>query len=32
LGISLVRRLARRMDYERRNGINALTVEVSREQ
>ena len=31
LGISLVRRLARRMDYERRNGINALTVEVSRE-
>ena len=32
LGISLVRRLARRMEYERRDGINALTVEVSREQ
>ncbi len=31
LGISLVRRLARRMDYERRNGLNALTIEVSRE-
>src|SRR5882762_7103422 len=32
LGISLVRRLARRMDYERREGVNVLTVEVSREQ
>ena len=32
LGISLVRRLARRMDYERRNSVNALTIEVSREQ
>ena len=32
LGISLVRRLARRMDYERHDGINTLTVEVSREQ
>jgi len=30
LGISLVRRLARHMDYERRNGINTLTVEISR--
>ena len=32
LGISLVRRLARRMEYERREGINTLTIEVSREQ
>jgi anti-sigma regulatory factor (Ser/Thr protein kinase) len=31
LGISLVRRLARRMDYERRDGVNALTVEISRD-
>jgi serine/threonine-protein kinase RsbW len=30
LGISLVRRLARRMDYERRDGINTLTVEITR--
>ena len=30
LGISLVRRLARRMDYERRDGVNLLTVEISR--
>jgi len=30
LGISLVRRLARRMDYERQVGINALTIEISR--
>src|SRR6266498_2829023 len=30
LGIGLVRRLARRMHYERRDGLNALTVEVSR--
>lgn len=30
LGISLVRRLARRMDYERRNGINTFTVEILR--
>jgi len=30
LGISLVRRLARRLDYERRNGMNTLTVELSR--
>jgi anti-sigma regulatory factor (Ser/Thr protein kinase) len=29
-GISLVRRLALRMDYERRNGINTFTVEVLR--
>ena len=31
LGITLVRRLARRMDYERRDGINALTVEIARD-
>jgi serine/threonine-protein kinase RsbW len=30
LGISLVRRLARRMDYERRNGINTLMIEIPR--
>jgi serine/threonine-protein kinase RsbW len=30
LGISLVRRLARRMDYERRDGINVLTIEIPR--
>jgi anti-sigma regulatory factor (Ser/Thr protein kinase) len=30
-GISLVRRLARRMDYERRDGMNVLTIEISRE-
>jgi len=30
-GISLVRRLVRRMDYERRDGLNVLTVEISRE-
>jgi anti-sigma regulatory factor (Ser/Thr protein kinase) len=29
-GISLVRRLARRMDYKRRGGVNVLTVEISR--
>ena len=29
LGISLVRRLARRMDYERRDGVNVLTIEIS---
>ncbi len=28
-GIGLVRRLARRMDYERRDGVNVLTVEIS---
>jgi serine/threonine-protein kinase RsbW len=27
-GISLVRRLARRLDYERRDGVNVLTVEI----
>jgi anti-sigma regulatory factor (Ser/Thr protein kinase) len=32
LGISLVRRMARRVDYERRDGHNVLTVEISREQ
>jgi len=31
-GISLVRRLSRRMEYERRDGVNVLTVEISREQ
>ncbi len=31
LGISLVRRLTRRLDYERRDGINALTVEIARD-
>jgi anti-sigma regulatory factor (Ser/Thr protein kinase) len=30
-GISLVRRLARRLDYERRDGVNVLTVEISGE-
>src|SRR5262245_15646112 len=30
-GISLVRRLSRRMDYERRDGVNVLTVEISRD-
>ena len=30
-GISLVRRMARRMDYERRDGVNVLTVEISRD-
>jgi anti-sigma regulatory factor (Ser/Thr protein kinase) len=30
-GISLVRRLARRMDYERRDGLNVLTVEIARD-
>ena len=30
-GISLVRRLARRMDYEHRDGINVLTIEISRD-
>jgi anti-sigma regulatory factor (Ser/Thr protein kinase) len=29
-GISLVRRLARRIDYERRDGLNALTIEIPR--
>jgi anti-sigma regulatory factor (Ser/Thr protein kinase) len=29
-GISLVRRLARRMDYERRDGVNVLTIEIPR--
>ena len=28
-GISLVRRLARRMDYKRRGGFNVLTIEIS---
>ena len=32
LGISLVRRMARRLDYQRRDGVNVLTIEVSREQ
>ena len=31
LGISLVRRLARRMDYERRDSLNVLTIEISRD-
>ena len=31
LGISLVRRLARRMEYDRRDGVNVLTVEISRQ-
>ena len=30
-GISLVRRLVRRLEYERRDGINVLTVEISRD-
>lgn len=30
-GISLVRRLSRRMDYERRDGFNVLTIEISRD-
>jgi serine/threonine-protein kinase RsbW len=30
-GISLVRRLSRRMDYERRDGVNVLTIEISRD-
>jgi len=30
-GISLVRRLSRRMDYERRDGMNVLTIEIARE-
>ncbi len=30
-GLSLVRRLTRRMDYERRDGLNVLTVEISRD-
>ena len=30
-GTTLVRRLARRIDYERRDGMNVLTVEVARE-
>ena len=29
-GISLVRRLARRMHYDRRDGVNVLTVEIAR--
>ncbi len=29
-GISLVRRLARRMDYERRDSANVLTIEIPR--
>jgi anti-sigma regulatory factor (Ser/Thr protein kinase) len=29
-GISLVRRLARRIDYERRDGLNVLTIEIAR--
>jgi len=29
-GISLVRRLARRVDYERRDGGNVLTIEIAR--
>jgi len=31
LGISLVRRLAQRMDYERRNGKNHLTILVKKD-
>jgi anti-sigma regulatory factor (Ser/Thr protein kinase) len=30
LGISLVRRLVRRMDYARRDGVNVLTIEIPR--
>jgi serine/threonine-protein kinase RsbW len=30
-GVSLVRRLVRRLEYERRDGINVLTVEISRD-
>lgn len=30
-GTRLVRRLARRIDYERRDGMNVLTVEVARD-
>jgi serine/threonine-protein kinase RsbW len=30
-GISLVRRLARRIDHERRDGINVITIEISRD-
>ena len=30
-GISLVRRLVRRLDYERRDGMNVVTVEISRD-
>ena len=30
-GISLVRRLARRIDYERRDGLNVLTIEIPRD-
>lgn len=30
-GISLVRRLVRRLDYERRDGMNVLTVEIARD-
>jgi hypothetical protein len=30
-GISLVRRLARRMDYERPDGITVLTIEIFRD-
>ena len=30
LGISLVRRLVRRMDYERRDGVNVITIEIPR--
>jgi len=30
-GISLVRRVARRLDYDRRDGLNVVTVEISRD-
>ena len=30
LGISLVRRMARRLDYQRRDGANVLTIEIPR--
>ena|ERR1044071_891031 len=30
-GISLVRRVARRMEYQRRDGINVLAIEISRD-
>ena len=30
-GTSLVRRLAHRIDYERRDGINVLTIEIPRD-
>src|ERR1051326_4098450 len=30
-GISLVRQLARRVDYERRDGLNVVTIEIPRD-